>query len=228
MKVPKIFLPEKDLEGEVEKLLEKNQLLNPEYGKFEIIYAGTYAEGIAKLKNKGWKPLTFAENVEVRIANYEFDDENAELFENRLDSVTGIVYKAYRTKFKLILRSDKLENIEQGFKQHFIPVDYDAEKGIELDSKQDKYNQSLTRKEAKNHEFWIAVMNGDKKKLAEFVDIWFDKKGEERGMGIYLRSNTNQDELRELVFGYDFSGSNAVGDSGLEVSAMFVSGAKQK
>ncbi len=226
MKIPNIFVPEKDLEGEVEKLLGKNQLVKLEYDKLEILYAGTYAEGIAELKNKDWKPLTFYENVEVRIANYKFDDKNAESFKYRLDSVTGIVYKAYRTKFKLILRSDKLENIGQGFKQHFIPIDYDAEKGIELDSKKGKYNQSLTRREAKNHEFWLVVMNGDKKRLAKFVDLWFDKTGEERGMGIYLRSNTMQDELRELVFGYDFSGSNAVGDSGLELSVMFVSGAK--
>jgi hypothetical protein len=223
MKIPKIFVPEKDLEGEVEKLLGKNQLVKLEYDKLEILYAGTYAGGIAELKNKDWKPLTFYENVEVRIANYKFDDKNAESFKYRLDSVTGIVYKAYRTKFKLILRSDKLENIGQGFKQHFIPIDYDAEKGIELDSKKGKYNQSLTRREAKNHEFWLAAMNGDKKRLAKFVDLWFDKTGEERGMGIYLRSNTMQDELRELVFGYDFSGSNAVGDSGLELSVMFVS-----
>src|SRR4030042_3758815 len=115
------------------------------YTKFEVIRANTYAEGVAKLKEKNQRPFTFSENIEARIADYEADGKDAKLFDTWLDSVTGIAYKANSTKFKLILRSDKLENIKSGFKQSFIPIDYDSEQGVELDRKKGKYNQLLTR-----------------------------------------------------------------------------------
>lgn len=131
------------------------------------------------------------------------------------------------TKFKIILRSDKLENIAPDFNKSFILIDYDAEQGVELDSKKGKYNQPLTREEAKNHEFWLAVMGGDKGKLARYVDTWFDNTGKEKGMGVYLRSNTSQDELRALVL-YDDDNFSAVGNDYLVGGARFVSGTQQQ
>jgi len=230
MKVPKIFVPEKNLEVVTERLLEEPQepVIAPlEYDKFEVVKADTYAKGVAELKKQGKKPFTFFENVEARIADYEVNGENSELFKTWLDSVTGIAYKSKSTKFKIILRSDKLENIAEGFNQSFIPVDYNSEKGIELDSKKGKYNKLLTRKEAKSHEFWIAVMNGDEEKLARYVDIWFDKTRVKEGMGVYLRSNTDSDGLRALVLdGGDYSG--AIGGSDLDYGARFASGAQRK
>ncbi|MDP2908486.1 MAG: hypothetical protein Q8N77_01640, partial [Nanoarchaeota archaeon] len=147
MKIPKIFVPEKDLEGKIEGLL-KEEIKLPEthlkYNKFKVIHDNTYVEGIVKLKEQRQTPFTFSENIEARIADYEANGNDAELFKTYLDSVTGIAYKAHSTKFKLILRSDKLENIPQDFNQSFIPVDYDAEQGIELDRKKGKYGQCLT------------------------------------------------------------------------------------
>jgi len=230
MKVPDIFIPEKNFEVVTERLLKESQdpVVAPlEYSKFDVIKADTYAQGIAELKKQGRKHFTFAENVEARIADYEVNGENSELFKTWLDSVTGIAYKSKSTKFKIILRSDKLENIAEGFNQSFIPVDYNSEKGIELDSKKGKYNKLLTRKEAKSHEFWIAVMNGDKEKLARYVDIWFDKNKTKEGMGVYFRSNTDSDELRALVLDDGGSDSIAFGLSLLNC-ARFVSGAQRK
>ncbi len=232
MKVPKIFVPEKDLENNIKGLLKegiKPSETRLKYNNFKVIHADNYAEGVAKLKEQGRKPFTFSENIEARIADYEANGKNAELFKTYLDSVTGIAYKAHSTKFKLILRSDKLENIASGFNQSFIcfiPVDYDTEQGIELDSKKGKYGQPLTREEAKNHEFWLVAMGGDKERLAKYVDIWFDKTGKEKGMGVYLRGNTSQDELRALAFHYDSDSSSASGDDNLDSSAQFVSGAQ--
>ncbi|MDP2908647.1 MAG: hypothetical protein Q8N77_02465 [Nanoarchaeota archaeon] len=228
MKLPKLFVPEKDLENSVERLLKEPVKVQRKYDKPEVIHADTYARGIAKLKEQGQKPFTFAENIEARIADYETNGDDAGLFNTYLDSVTGVAYKAHSTKFKLILMSDKLENIPQDFNQRFIPINYGTEKGVELDSKKDKYDQFLTRGEAKNHEFWLAAMGGDKEKLAEYVDIWFNKKGSEKGMGVCLRSNTSQDELRALVLNsgnYD-PDSNADGNYDLYGNARFVSGAK--
>ncbi|MBM3200065.1 hypothetical protein FJZ53_03935 [Candidatus Woesearchaeota archaeon] len=230
MKIPDIFVLEKNLEVNIKKLLEESQepvVAPPEYDRFEIVKAGTYAQGIAKLKELNQKPFTFAENIEARIADYEANGENSELFGTWLDSVTGVAYKANSTKFKLILKSDKLENIKSDFNQSFISIDYNTEKCIEFDSKKGKYNQLLTRKEAKSHEFWIAVMNGDKEKLARYVDIWFDKNKTKEGMGVYFRSNTDSDELRALVLDDGGSDSIAFGLSLLNC-ARFVSGAQRK
>lgn len=220
MKVPGIFVLEKNLEFTTEKLLkEVEPSVQPKYNKFEVIHADIYVDGIAKLKELNQKPFTFAENIEARIADYEANGKNAKLFMTWLDSVTGIIYKAYSTKFKLILKSDKLENINPSS----IPIDYDTEQGIELDSKDDKYDQSLTRKEAKEHEFWIAVMGGDKKKLAKYVDIWFDKTGKDKGMGVHLRGNRSQDEFWAFVLGDDKFYSNAFGVTDIEVARFIVS-----
>ncbi|MDP2909128.1 MAG: hypothetical protein Q8N77_04960 [Nanoarchaeota archaeon] len=226
MKLPKLFVPEKDLENSIERLLKEPVKVQSRY---KVICAVTFAEGIAKLKKQGRKPFTFAENIEARIADYEANGDDAELFKTWFASVTGVAYKARSTKFKLVLRSDKLENIPQDFNQSFIPVDYDAEQGIELDSSKGKYGQALTREEAKDHEFWIAVMGRDKEKLAKCVDIWFDKTEKNKGMGVYLRSNTDKDELRALALysdDYDYSGACVYDDLGY--SARFVSGAQQK
>ncbi|MDP2907595.1 MAG: hypothetical protein Q8O03_06650 [Nanoarchaeota archaeon] len=225
MKIPDIFVPEKDLENSVEKLL-KERHAQQRYAKFEVIHADTYAKGIAKLKEQGREPFTFSENVEARIADYEINGEDAKLFKTWLDSITGVAYKAKSTKFKIILRSDKLENIKPDFKQSFMPIDYDAEKGVGLDSKKGKYNQLLTRKEVKNHNFWLAVMNGDKEKLEKYVNIWFDKTKAKEGMGVYLRGNTSQDELRALALYDDSSNSNAYGGYILDYDARFVAGVK--
>ncbi|MDP2909115.1 MAG: hypothetical protein Q8N77_04895 [Nanoarchaeota archaeon] len=227
MKLPKLFVPEKDLENSVERLLKEPVKVQRKYDLIEVIHAGTYAEGIAKLKKRGQKPFTFYENIEARIADYEANGENAELFKTYLDSVTGVAYKKGSTKFKIILRSDKLENIKPDFEQSFIPVDYNVENGIEFDSKKGKYNQDLTREEAKNHEFWLAAMGGDKGKLAEYVDIWFGKTKAKKGMSVYLRSNTSQDELWALVLGSGSIDSDAFGGSlNLDYDARFVLGAQ--
>ncbi|MDP2906632.1 MAG: hypothetical protein Q8O03_01715 [Nanoarchaeota archaeon] len=224
MKLPKIFIPENNLENGLEKILNKKVHIT----KFEIIYphayyTDTYAKYIAKLKEQGRKPFTFFENVEARISDYEANGENAELFKTWLSSVTGIAYKAYNTKFKLILRSDKLENID--FNQSFIPIDYDTEQGIELDSTKGKYDQDLTREEAKNHEFWLAVMNGDKEKLDRYVDILFDKTGKKEGMGIYLTGGY-RDELRALTLNDDYLNSEASDHNYLFSNPRFISNAQ--
>lgn len=187
MKIPEIFVPDKDLEVATEKLLKEHKKdAEPKYDNLGIITANSYAEGIAKLKEQGKKPFTFVDNVGARIDDYKYYGKDAELFWVYSDSVTGIAYKANSTKFKIVLRSDKLENIKPDVNQDFIPIDYDAEQGVELDNKKGKYNKPLTRKEVKNHKFWLAVMNGDKEKLEKYADIWFDKTKAKEGMGIHL------------------------------------------
>jgi hypothetical protein len=226
MKLPKIFVPENSLGNSLEKILNKKVRIV----KFEVLHAGgyyttTYAKCIAELKKQGRKPFTFSENIEARIADYEANGKDAKLFDTWLSSVTGIAYKANSTKFKLILRSDKLENITD-LGQDFVPFNYDAEQGLEFDNTKGKYNQDLTREEAKNHEFWLAAMNGDKEKLDSYVDIWFDKTGAKRGMGICLRGILYKDELRALTLNDDFLTSEASDHNYLFSNPRFISNAQ--
>ena len=225
MKLPKIFVPEKDLEDDIKNLLKGEIKPQQLYIRFKVINTNTYADGIAKLKKECQNLFTFVENIEARISDYEANGKSAELFQTWLDSVTGIAYKANSTKFKLILKSDKLENIKPDFNKEFIPIDYDTEQGIEFDNTKGNYNQLLTREEAKNHEFWLAVTGGNKEKLARYVDIWFDKTGRKRGMGIYLRSTTVKDELRAIVLSSDAYNSDAHCYSDFDNHVRFVSGA---
>jgi len=222
MKLPNIFVPEKDLDGEIERLSKEPVKFHPKYAKFGTVSAANYAKGIAKLKEQGKKPFTFSENIEARIIDYNNYGEDSELFMTSFSSVTGIVYKAHSTKFKIIIRSNKLENINSGSRRKYITVNYNAEQGVELDIAKGKYGEYLTRKEAKNHEFWLAAMNGDKEKLIKYIDMWFDKTGLE-GMGVYLISNTKQNELRSLVLDYGGFNSSAYGRDGLSDDVHFVS-----
>ncbi|MDP2908789.1 MAG: hypothetical protein Q8N77_03200, partial [Nanoarchaeota archaeon] len=59
-----------------------------------------------------------------------------------------------------------------------------------------------------------------------YADFWFDRTGAKKGMGVYLRSNTSQDELRALVLGSDDYNSYADGYGDLRSLARFVSGAQ--
>ncbi len=81
----------------------------------------------------------------------------------------------------------------------------------------------MTREEAKNHEFWLAAMNGDKEKLDRYVDIWFDKTGLEEGMCICLRKGIYQDELRALTLNDDYLNSEASDHNYLFSNPRFVS-----
>lgn len=223
MKIPNIFVPENILENSLDKILNKKVRVV----KFEILHTGgyyttTYAKCIAELKKQGRKPFTFSENIEARIADYEANGKAAKLFDTWISSVTGIAYKANSAKFKLILRSDKLENI--ALNQEFIPADYDYEQGLEFDHLNGKYRQPLTREEAKSHEFWLAAMNGDKEKLERYVDIWFDKTGKDKGMSICLAGiGPLRDELRALTLNDDYLESDASDHNYLFSNPHFIS-----
>jgi len=196
------------------------------YKSFSVIDADTYAKGIKALKDKGKEPFTFEDNIEARLADYEANGKNAQLFNTYLDSVTGIAYKAHSTNFKVKPVCEQLKNIKPKFDKSFMPVDYDSFEGVELDSKDPnvQYNQSLTREEAKAHKGWLALMNGNKDLLAKYVDTWFDKTGRKEGMGFYVLDNTSEDQLRSAVLDDVNYYSNAYSRNSLFNLARFVSG----
>jgi len=197
----------------------------PEYKSYTIIPADTYALGVAALKDKGKVPFSFEQNIEARLQDYEAKGDKSELFGTWLDSITGIAYKKRSTKFKVKPVCDELKNIPAGFKKNFLPVDYKSFDGVELDSAEPgvKYNQDLTREEAKAHKGWLAAMNGNQALLNKYVDTWFDKTRRKQGMGFYVISDTGEGQLRSVVLSNDNYSSVVVSNRYLLDSARFVS-----
>lgn len=195
--------------------------------KYSVIPAKTYAKGIEAVGKDN--AFSFEQNIEARIADYEANGEDSELFGTWLSSVTGIACKACSTKFKIKPVCEQLKNISPEFNKPFIPIDYASFEGVELDSAGPsvKYNEALTRKEAKAHKGWLAVMNGNKAVWEKYVDMWFVKTGKEKGMGFYVMQNASEDQLRSVALYCGSTNSGAGGYYPLYADARFVSGARR-
>jgi hypothetical protein len=178
------------IEAKVEEQNVGTKKAKPNYS----IIGGDYADGIKAVKAAGCKPFSFEQNIEAIVADYEANGKDAKLFNEDgkgLASITGIVYAAGSSKFKVIPNCTLLENFTSKGNRQFMEFitdlpDYSFRKfkGVELDSEDPsvKYNQSLTREEAKTHKAWLAAVNGNKDLLAKYVDAWFDTSGKEYGM----------------------------------------------
>jgi hypothetical protein len=184
----------------------------PEKKEYKVVPANTYAQGVAKMRARGGA-FTFAQNLDARVADHEYNGDDAVLFGTWLDSVTGVANLAGSTKFKVIPRAEQLEDIAPGFNGRFISTKYSGLQGVELDSADPevKYNQPLTEAEVGEHPGWIAAAGGDKDKLKKYARIWFGRTGRTTGMEFHVGSETTKDELRALVLGYG-SGSISVAD----------------
>ena len=171
--------------------------------------------------SKTVRPLTFKENIECRVNDYETlkdskgDEKSKEdrlkLFKVWLDSCTGLAYKAKTNKFKIQPVCEKLITIKPDSKQAFLDVDYNSFKGLELDSSKGLYNELLTKREVVNHEGWNAALQGDTKLLKAYADIIFKEKDSPNMMGFWTRKQTDQDELRGLFVGNLDCNSNSFG-----------------
>jgi len=194
-----------------------------------------------------YRPLTFRETIEARVTDFDTDkDENGKnrsdddrlrLLKNWITSSTGIAYKTKSTKFKIIPTCEELIMISKDFKDGFIPIDYSKIKGIELDRKNDVYDSSLTKKQAKNHKGWITSIGDDangRKIYESYVDIIYSIIGEDKKlMTYYLASNSdgsniNNDELRALYVNSRDSNSNAIGSDSLSNDGSFLRVAQRR
>ena len=183
-----------------------------------------------------YRPLTFKENIEARVTEYQTDknadgstrtaEQKIELFKNWIDSCTGIAYEKKKSKFKIIPICDSVISIPEDFNDAFYPVTYSKLIGKELDSATDLYNQDLTLQQVLVHPAWITALEDDKTLLKTYAKITFDllksKYSKESGMGFYIQSNTAKDELRALFVNSVGDGSNAGGDYDLSDGARFL------
>jgi len=213
---------------------QKSALSKPVYRSFSVVPADTYAKGVAKLKAKGQVPFSHEQNVEAMVLDYEAKGNKSKLFGTFLDSVTGVAYDAGSSWFKVNPVCYELKVIEPSFNDGFLPVNYKSLKSkdgwVEFDSsdKKVKYNQDLTREEAKVHPAHIAAMGGNSKLWEKCVDLWFDMTGAEKGVGFYVRRNTSEDELRSVVLSDDDYDFDVLGNCDLSYDARFVSSAQSK
>ena len=192
--------------------------------RYAWVDGATYAQAMQKLRDLDADALTFAETIRARVEDYErlTDDDGNErseadrlrLFNKYFDTVTGVAYKADTTKFKLIDRADDLVHIDKDFNKEFLPCDYDALSGVELDTSKGKYGQLLTKDEVLAHPFWNAVVP-DYPTLETYTNIVFTQKPGKR-MISWPRTNVTSNELRALVVSMnnssDANGSNDLND----------------
>ena len=232
-------------------------------GIYNLVSGDTYALGVHALreacvndpnsaqllftKDDGseiYRPLTFKETIRARVDDFNTSvaengeerslDERLKLYAHYIDSCTSIAYKAETTKFKVIPVCKKLITIDSSFNENFLPVDYDTLSGVELDSSNEKYDQSLTKQEIENHSGWRTALEDDLDLLKEYRNIVFealkDSEGNqpEKAMGFYVMGNTAQAQLRALFVDYLNSNSNAGGSVSLYDSGSFLQVAPSK
>ncbi len=215
----------------------------------------TYAKGVEQLytnlkarpnahptfikpdNSKIYRPLSFKENIEARVNEYNTDlnsdEQKLALFNTWIDSCTAIAYNKGSTKFKIIPIYDDLINIKANSTANFLPIDYSKISGIELDSSNAKYNNLLSESEIITHPAWIEALEKDKTLLKEYRDITFNilKKNNPNvanAMGFYVKQNTTTDELRALYVRNVGNNSNASGNNILNDNARFLLVAPKK
>ena len=208
--------------------------------RYELMaQADKYALGVEAVRTSAtlnpqhngiYRPLTFKENIEARVNDYNIlknpdgsertAEDRARFFNTWIDSCTGIAFKKGSPLFKIINECSELITIDSAFNEEYLPVDYSKLQGNELDSSKGTYDKGLTKEQVIEHESWNAAV-GDKSLLKNYAEIVFNvKKGNEL-MGFYVRSNTGNDELRALCVG-SLAGDSNAGDWYLNGDARFL------
>ena len=186
---------------------------------------------------KVYRPLTFKENIQARVENYETThnqdgsertlDERFFLITKRWhDSCTAIVYQAGTTKFKVVPISEYLITLNTNFKELFLQVDYNTINGTELDSSKGTYNNFMSQNSVLTHASWLAAVEGDEALLKSYANIIFTefkrKYNLTEGMIFGVRQDTPTDELRALLISVLDNCSSAGGNFNFKTGGSFV------
>ena len=166
------------------------------------------------------RPLTMLKNLEMRLAH-------PELLDIFFDSCTGIAYQANSRMSKLIPVCLDLCALPQDFKDSFLPTPYASLQGTELDLSHGVYDQLLGFDTVLSHPFWLAVFNNDVPKLTRYRDLVFntffsDKAAASKSMGVFVRTNVTQNELRALYVNFISYDSSISGSGLLNDNARFL------
>ena len=172
-----------------------------------------HPHSIADDGSRIYRPLTFKENIEARVKEYNTDrnndgsprteQERLHLFTRWIDSCMGIAYEKKSTRFTLIPQCEQLITIPELCRDTFLSVPYRSVRGIELDSgaRGVTYNDLLSRQKVIDHPAWKAAV-GDDALLREYAGIVFSllqtKYNHDTGMGFFVVQKPNEDQLRAL------------------------------
>lgn len=185
------------------------------------------------------RPLTFEENVEAMVEDYEtlVDEKgNQRTPEERLnlftqtwhDSCTGIANKRKSTKFKINPECSELIQIPSDFIDSFLSVEYDSlsknDGWVELDSsKKGLYNQGLNQSQILEQPAWLISLKG-KKMLLKAVSgiVYANRPDVEKLMGFYVEQNAAEDKLRALYVIGLVNGCYVNGYDNLSISGSFL------
>ena len=175
--------------------------------------------------NKIYRALTFKEDIEARVKDYENNkgtEERVRLFKTWNDSCTGVAYKGGTTKFKIVPICSGLITINKDFNGGGLAIDYDAIKGVEVDRAVGKYNVHLTKDEVLVNEGWRAAVEGDIELLTAYRDIVFTELKGAGAMAFCVLDKPAQDQLRALfVYSLNYD-SFASGSSNLSSNGSFL------
>jgi hypothetical protein len=164
-----------------------------------------------------YRPLTTLESLEVMVNDYNtINDANGKtrtqedrerLFNNYKFTCTGIAYPKGGKEIKIIPESTNLIMILETHNTTFLDINYANIVGTKLDTSNAKYNKLLSKSEVLEHPAWIASV-GDtidaRKVLKSYADIVFKMiatKSNTQGMGYWIKTSPDKDQLRAL-YGY--------------------------
>lgn len=172
-----------------------------------------------------YRPLTFKENIEARVTDYENNkstEERTRLFKHWIDSCTGVAYKGNTTNFKIVPTCSELITINKDFNGAGMVIDYDAIEGVEADRSAGKYNVHLTKDEVLANEGWRAAVEGDLELLKAYRDIVFTELKKNEAMAFCVLDKPAEDQLRALFVLNLNLNSNAGGNYNLISSGSFL------
>ncbi len=172
------------------------------------------------LQNGIYRPLTFKENIEARVNDFETlenpdgtqrtEDERLRLFQTWLNSCCGIIYQAKTTKLKLRFICPELINIDPNFNQKFLQVSYDE---YQADATLDSDEQTFVEKG------WRTLLEEDGNLYEQYLGIISSKSGDPNFM---VQKKVSTDELRAVCLNGLYFSSYAYGFSDLNYYCRFV------
>src|SRR3989338_7572377 len=215
--------------------------------RYDLVSAPSWFSAFQELRRKGSgktivingqtyvRPFTLKENLQARIEDYNIlinqdgtkrtEEERKRFFNTWLDSCSGIHYLADTTRFKIIPSSNELITLIQAPREDYLAVPYAQTSGTELDSARGKYNQDLSRAEVMEHPAWLAAVEEDRVLLGEAFDVMRTVKkvpADWKGMGFYIWTDNEQDELRPLFVSSQGRDGNASGRCLLSYDGRFL------
>lgn len=183
----------------------------------------TFALGVQALREQGKAPFSMKENIKARL-------KDKSLFNSWLDSCTAIVCKANDDEFLIVPKCELLINIDKDYNKPSIILSDDEyaklkkQKGtVVLNRKEVKCDELLTLQEVKEHKVWLALCEGDKKLLSDYAEYYFREFNKDKAMRFWVQNKSGKNELRSVVFNYDYYLSLASGNGDLNLNSRFVS-----